>query len=436
MQKQVSDVFGMSPDVLPDSYVDRGALDEKVSNLLAANKLHLTLRGPSKSGKSWLRRTVLTDPIVVQCLHRKTCADLYTDALSQLGVELRVQDTRTSSFKGNVSAMGEAGFKLLSKLGLTVSTEWQTSDAATTKPAGRDINDLRFVADIIRESGRRLVIEDFHYLSREERSSFAFDLKAFWDWGVMIVIIGVWSEDNLLLTLNTDLTGRVEELTVEWNNDDLARILDKGGSVLNIRFDDPLRSHLVEVAYGNAGQLQTLVVRALSGIGIKQGAPSYSRFVDSAICDNAAMEYADQLNPRYQTFAKNVAQGIRKRTRSTNIYAHTMAVIMNAADSELVKGLSTDVLYQRARERQPRILLGNLKSVLAKIETLQVDSEGRGLVLAYDEKKGVSVVDRQLLLYRRFATVSWPWEEIIEASSQDAIEADDTDYIVEESSHT
>jgi hypothetical protein len=113
-----------------------------------------------------------------------------------------------------------------------------------------------------------------------------------------------------------------------------------------------------------------------------------------------------------------------------------MAVIMNAADSELVKGLSTDVLYQRARERQPRILLGNLKSVLAKIETLQVDSEGRGLVLAYDEKKGVSVVDRQLLLYRRFATVSWPWEEIIEASSQDAIEADDTDYIVEESSHT
>jgi len=294
-------------------------------------------------------------------------------------------------------------------------------------PPGRDINDLRFIADIIRESGRRLVIEDFHYLARDERSSFAFDLKAFWDWGVMIVIIGIWSEDNLLLTLNTDLTGRVEELTVEWNDHDLARILDKGGVALNIRFDDPLRSHLIEVAYGNAGQLQTLVVRALSDIGIKQGAPSYSRFVDSAICDNAAMEYADQLNPRYQTFAKNVALGIRKRTRSTNIYAHTMAVIMNAADSELVKGLSTDLLYQRARERQPRILLGNLKSVLAKIETLQVDSEGRGLVLAYDEKKGVSVVDRQLLLYRRFATVSWPWEEIIEASSQDAIEADDTE---------
>ncbi len=426
MPKQVSDVFGISPNVLPDSYVDRGALDEKVKELVDANKLHITLRGPSKSGKSWLRRTVIVNPIVVQCLHQKTCADLYTDALSQLGVELRVQDTRSSSFKGNVSATGEAGFRLLSKVGLAVSAERQMSDASTTKPAGRDINDLRFVAEIIKGSGRKLVIEDFHYLSRDERSSFAFDLKAFWDWEVMIVIIGVWSEDNLLLTLNTDLTGRVEELTVEWNNDDLARVLEKGGNALNINFGDPLRAHLVEVSYGNAGQLQTLVLRALSGIGVREGAPSYSQFVNPSICDNAAMEYADQLNPRYQTFATNVAQGIRKRTRSTNIYAHTMAVIMGADDKELINGLSTDVLYKRTHDRQSRILLGNLKSVLSKIETLQVDKEGRGLVLAYDEKKGVSVVDRQLLLYRRFATVSWPWEEIVEASSQDAVEADET----------
>ena len=69
-----------------------------------------------------------------------------------------------------------------------------------------------------------------------------------------------------------------------------------------------------------------------------------------------------------------------------------MAVIMGASDSELIKGLSTDTIYQRASART-RTLLGNLKSVLSKIEALQVDSEGRGLVLAYDTKRGVSVVD-------------------------------------------
>jgi hypothetical protein len=31
-------------------------------------------------------------------------------------------------------------------------------------PVGRNIDDLRFVAEIVKASGRRLVIEDFHYL--------------------------------------------------------------------------------------------------------------------------------------------------------------------------------------------------------------------------------------------------------------------------------
>jgi hypothetical protein len=428
MARKVYEVFGVSNEVLIDSYVDRGALDEEVGALIEAKQVHIALRGPSKSGKSWLRRTVLSKPIVVQCLHQKTCTDLYTDALSQLEVELRVEKTRSKAFKGSISATGEAGAKLLSKIGLTTSFEKQTSLTEKSVPAGKDINDLRYVAEIIKESGRRVVIEDFHYLSRSERQAFAFDLKAFWDWGVQMVIVGVWSVDNMLLTLNPDLTGRIEEITVEWSKSDLARILEKGGAALNMRFDDPLKSKLIEASYGNAGQLQTLIVRALNDRNITEAAPSFQVFYKEDIAENAAMEYAEQLNPLYQGFANNVASGIRKRTKSTNIYAHVMAVIMSASDEELIKGLSTDVIYQRAHARQPRILMGNLKSVLFKIEALQVDSEGRGLVLAYDAKRGVSVVDRQLLLYRSFATVSWPWEEIIAASNtDDSVNADETE---------
>ena len=229
---------------------------------------------------------------------------------------------------------------------------------AKTVPAGRDINDLRFIADIIRESGRHLVIEDFHYLSLKERKAFSFDLKAFWDWGVQIIIVGVWSVDNMLLTLNPDLTGRIEEITITWNNDDLGKILDAGGSALNIAIQDPLRSFLIDAAYGNAGQLQILVVKALvDRLKITEGAPSFWAFSDKDIGEHAAMEYAEQLNPRYQTFAQNVAKGIRNRTKSTNIYAHTMAVIMNASDEDLIKGLSVDRIFEEANRREPRILL-------------------------------------------------------------------------------
>ena len=230
----------------------------------------------------------------------------------------------------------------------------------------------------------------------------------------------------MLLTLNPDLTGRIEELTVAWNHDDLGRILDRGGEALRLGFSGQLRSLLVEAAYGNAGQLQSLAVKALFCLKITEEASSYILLSDGSIAQDAAMEYAEQLNPRYQTFAQNVASGIRRRTKSTNIYAHTMAVIMNASDSELIFGLSVDHIFEQAKMREPRILLGNLKSILFKIESLQLDEDGRGLVLGYNPDRGVSVVDRQLLLYRKFATVNWPWEDIISAArSSDSFQADE-----------
>ena len=70
-----------------------------------------------------------------------------------------------------------------------------------------------------------MVIEDFHYLSLDERRKFAFDMKALWGYGVFLVIVGVWSEQNLLTFLNRDLSGRVREVPIVWTHDDLARIL-------------------------------------------------------------------------------------------------------------------------------------------------------------------------------------------------------------------
>ena len=52
--------------------------------------------------------------------------------------------------------------------------------------------------ETIRKSGRRLVIEDLHYLSHAERTTLAFDLKAFWDYKTYVVVVGVWSGQNIL----------------------------------------------------------------------------------------------------------------------------------------------------------------------------------------------------------------------------------------------
>jgi hypothetical protein len=205
-------VFGIAPDVREYSYVDRGNLDDAMAKMLERTT-HIAVRGPSKSGKSWLRQRVLAEPITVQCRLRKPFTDIYVDALSQLNIAIQVKESRQGVFKASLSATGEAGAALLAKAGISASLGRDTTTATDQKVAGHDINDLRFIADIIKASARRLVIEDFHYMSTEDRRSFAFDLKTLWDYGVFVIIIGVWSETNLLLHLNPDLTGRVTEIS-------------------------------------------------------------------------------------------------------------------------------------------------------------------------------------------------------------------------------
>jgi hypothetical protein len=80
-KKSTHEVFGVSPDVLPDSYVDRGHLDDALRRLLG-RKTHIALRGESKCGKSWLRRAVIPDALVVQCRLGMSTVDIYRDALS------------------------------------------------------------------------------------------------------------------------------------------------------------------------------------------------------------------------------------------------------------------------------------------------------------------------------------------------------------------
>jgi hypothetical protein len=127
------------------------------------------------------------------------------------------------------------------------------------------------------------------------------------------------------------------------------------------------------------------------------------------------MDYADQLNALYQTFAARVTGGIRKRQNSTGIYAHMLAVVMDADVKKLTDGLSTDEVFQAAHMREPRIQKGNLQQVLQRIDGIQVDEDGRGLILTYDENKDeVFVVDKQLFFYRKYATARWSWERIIE----------------------
>lgn len=233
----------------------------------------------------------------------------------------------------------------------------------------------------------------------------------------------------MLLYLNPDLTGRVEELAIVWTDDDLGRVFINGGSALNIEFSDDLRQHAIHDCFENVGLLQRLILSTLDELGIEEEQDGHLVVGQVDSLDAAAMAYAEQLNPLYQQFAERVSRGIRSRSDSTGIYAHAMAAILEASDEDLIRGVPLDTIYDQAHGRENRIQKGNLRTVLEKFEGLQVDEGGRGLVLSYNEStREIAAVDRQLLLYRKYSTIKWPWEDLIEEA-----EAADDDFKVEQS---
>ncbi|MFC5789154.1 hypothetical protein EDM22_00210 [Agromyces tardus] len=423
--KKAYEVFGVSRDVLPDSYVDRGSLDERLGSLLQRQN-HIAIRGASKSGKSWLRQMVAPDAVVIQCRLGKTVEDLYREALGMLGITLEVRRTAGDSFSGHVESSVGFGQALIMKVSGKLGLGYTRHAQSESVPVRQDVSDISFIAELLVESGRRLVIEDVHYLSHAERRRLSFDLKALWDLGLFVIIIGVWKEQSLI-DLNPDLSGRVKEMSVTWSDEDLEKIIAKGTKALNVALAPLIIDSLVRASYGNAGLLQALTLELLDEAGIDERPEQTRDLVDHRLFEAAAMQHAENLNVLYQNFAKRVSSGIRRRKNSTGIYAHAMAVILEESDESLMRGLPLKEIHAKAHEREPRILLPNLRTALSKIEALQTDDEGRGLVLSYDEgREAVYVVDLQLLLYRRYSTVAWPWDDIVAETegSQSAFELD------------
>lgn len=423
-----NEVFGVSPHINQYSYCDRSSLDGKFTRLLRRN-VHIAIKGPSKCGKSWLRQKCLDDAILVQCRLGMTADDIYRQALSSLGVQFDIQKSSETNFSAELSGGGEFKVPFLAKAeaGASGSVE-HNQGSSTSLDFATSIQNLEFIATSIRDSGRRLVIEDFHYLDLETRAKLAFDLKTFWDYNCKVIIIGVWTQTNLLTYMNPDLTGRIEEISIEWTDDELRQVIDNGSQALKIQIDDNIKNDMICDSFGNVGILQSLLLRLVEDeAGIEETQDFNTLIVNPVFYDNAAKGYANQLDGLYQQFAQTLSTGIRQRKKkSTGIYALSMEAIVNATDRQLMKGFSRDDIYTITNGKEPRIKKGNLKSVLKKLVELQRPETGRSLVISYDESiDSVFAIDLQLLFYRKHHTMKWPWEEMAEEARQQSLFEED-----------
>lgn len=416
----MGEVFGISARVESASYVDRGGLDEKFQRALASDR-HVAVHGGSKQGKSWLRAKGLPDKrtLLVQCTPSSTPASIFAEALGRLGVNATLSMSKTRDISGSLDFSGSAEIgKLLAKFRADVNGAVGATRSSTQQlaPIGRTVADLLWVCRAIVASEKTLVLEDFHYLSEPVQREIAFMLKAMGEYGLYVVLVGVWPRDHLLTYFNGDLEGRVVDIHLRWSDTELERVLHQGAAALNIRISKQIEQQMVRDAYGSVGLLQRLAEQFCVSEGV-QSTVTRARpkdLVSGSAYLTARTDVAKQMQGRYQTFADNFVRGMRRLAEGLEVYRYILQSATEASDEELVDGIDSALLLQRVLDHEggESIRASDLTQALERIDKLQLKIGVNPLVLTYNKsERKLSLADRSFLFYRLHGTQRWPWSK-------------------------
>ncbi len=400
------------------SYVDRGGLDERLEYVLGTER-HVAIHGDSKQGKSWLRERALADDevIKIQCTVDSTPESILQSALGQLGVRSELRRTDGNELQGtlDLSASGSLGVKFLGKVAVEGSGSATAAKIGEveSEPVGQTPADLSWVSRILAASELHLVVEDFHYLSEAHQRSFAYMMKALGEYGVYVLVVGIWPQDHLLTYYNGDLDGRVEDIHLAWSNEELLEVLDRGARALNVVFADRLKYALVEDSYGNVGLLQRLAEQLCLEAGIIDTLDEAVGLDLGPDMDRARERVASGMKGRFSAFADNFVRGMRRMPEGLEVYRHLLQTVTEAEDESLLVGIdSAELLGQIGEHGDSAIRPSDLTQALDRIDRLQVKISISPPVLTYNkDSRKVFVGDRSFLFYRKYGQATWPWGE-------------------------
>jgi hypothetical protein len=406
----LGEVFGISTDIPKYTYVDRQKLDEKFEYFLGSQK-HIVVHGASKQGKSCLRKKKISesDALVIQCLpEMETVEDVWRTALKKAGIEQQAGSTSVTSYETHLDGEvgGQAILPFLADVKGSVGTgvRREKSESINKMPASTN-SSLSMLTTFLREEKKRLVLEDFHYLLDEVRKGIAFGLKALYEEKAYVVIIGIWSEQNLLTYYNGDLTGRIEEINLTWNPEELSKVLSQGEGALNIEFAPGLRAQLIESSFENVGLLQRLAEKVCMEAEIFSFQSDKKQLADIEFLKKARIQLVNDIRQRYTRIAEVFKESMRSDAVLL-LYARIYNELVEADDAKLIKGIAYTTLFDRiqANAGAKTIRQSDLTSALDKVERLQARKGVTPLLVSYSKSlRKLFLNDREFLFYRRYS---------------------------------
>lgn len=410
-QSRLDDVYGISREGVPATYVSRTAVDDRFLNEITRDQ-HIVIYGSSKQGKSSLLRTALkpTDYVAVQCAIDWDKEDVYRAVLKETGIKIAETTTHTKSggveLRAEVKVEGGVPFFAKAQGGSDVTGKRGKSDEVTERFIEFDPSSATDVIRVLTEAEfeQFIVLEDFHYLGPEVQQQLASDLKTFFERSkISFIIVGVWLEANRLVVYNGDLAGRITSIPADtWEPDELRAVARAGEPLLNLAFSDDVLDDLVQRSQRNVGLFQEALRQMCLHRSVYSTSADTVEFDDVAEVGAAYVYVADQLAARYANVISQFSEGLRDK--ELHMYKWIMHAVISADDEQRQAGLKVQDMIRHVNEHHPtragKLAPNNVTAALKNVAKVQHHAKTQPIVFDFDEAhQRLRVVDNQFLLY-------------------------------------
>ncbi|HLP98638.1 MAG TPA: hypothetical protein VK149_09355 [Sideroxyarcus sp.] len=263
MKVKASKVF--VPGGMPQhTYVNRAERDlETKLKSVSDNLCKLAvLTGSTKSGKTVLTNRLFprldSDNVWIDGGTIATENDLWTAILDSIDgySNSEVTDSEESGQSLSGSAEAEIGVPFVAKGKGTVGTSLSRKQTEGRKnslalsPRAAAISQLR-------ESGKTLIIDDFHYLNRKFQGEVIRALKPLIFEGDAVIIIAIPHRRYDAVKVEREMTARVESIPVPvWSKDELKEIAETGFPLLNVVIEPAVVERFASESYGSPHLMQ------------------------------------------------------------------------------------------------------------------------------------------------------------------------------------
>lgn len=399
---KTKDVFGIMRE-LPLNYITRDA-DSIFTDSLDRSH-HVVIYGSSKQGKTSLRKKNLQQEeyILVHCINTWDLYHININILKQAGYQINVSEKKTTTGRAKVKL--SFGLNLFTKIGTDLEGEASKSNELITKELELDPEDVNDVIAALNnlKFDKFVILEDFHYLKPETQKDFAVELKAFHENSIYtFVIVGVWLEENRLIALNGDLSGRVKSVNADiWKKEELKNLIEVGEILLNVQFSEDAINTLIEASLQNVYIVQEVcyelcrlnnVTETIKGSTLELNCEKVGEMIDKVIAQHAG---------RYNSFITSFIQGFQ--STELEMYKWLLYTLLTSTLQKQEEGLKRGDIKKVLTENHPRgedLNDGNITQSLNSVASLQIKKGITPIILDYDSANlRLNVVDKGFLIW-------------------------------------